>query len=58
LKFEALCLLTVLSGDSYYLRYWRREYDHFHPLSLPEEQPASGNDSEVLLLSSRRGITD
>lgn len=30
LKFDTLCLLNALSGDPYYLRYYRAEYDHFH----------------------------
>src|SRR5580698_6043569 len=40
LKYDALCLLNVLSGDPYYLRYYQAEYDHFHPLFTPEEQAA------------------
>jgi hypothetical protein len=40
LKYDALCLLNVLSGDPYYLPYYQREYDHFHALFLPEEQTA------------------
>jgi hypothetical protein len=40
LKYDALCLLNVLSGDPFYLRYYQREYDHFHPLFTPREQAA------------------
>lgn len=40
LKYDTLCLLNVLSGDPYYLKYYQREYDHFHPLFTPEEQAA------------------
>lgn len=40
MKYDALCLLKVLSGDSYYLYYYQAEYDHFHPLFAPEEQAA------------------
>jgi hypothetical protein len=40
LKYDALCLLNALSGDPYYLRYYQKEYDHFHPLFTPAEQAA------------------
>src|SRR5580658_3462521 len=40
LKYDALCLLNVLSGDPYYLHYYQAEYDHFHPLFTPDEQTA------------------
>jgi len=40
LKYDALCLLNVLSGDPYYLHYYQAEYDHFHPLFTPQEQAA------------------
>src|ERR1700750_2615856 len=40
LKYDALCLLNVLSGDPYYLEYYKAEYDHFHPLFTPKEQAA------------------
>lgn len=40
LKYDALCLLNVLSGDPYYLQYYQAEYDHFHPLFTPEENAA------------------
>jgi hypothetical protein len=40
LKYDALCILNALSGDPYYLEYYRAEYDHFHPLFTPEEQAA------------------
>jgi hypothetical protein len=40
IKYDALCLLNVLSGDPFYLRYYKREYDHFHPLFSPKEQAA------------------
>jgi hypothetical protein len=39
-KYDALCLLNVLSGDPYYLQYYQAEYDHFHPLFTPEENAA------------------
>ncbi len=40
LKYDALCLLNVLSGDPYYLHFYQAEYDHFHPLFTAEEQQA------------------
>jgi hypothetical protein len=40
LKYDALCLLNVLSGDPYYLRYYQSEYDYFHPLFTAREQGA------------------
>ena len=40
LKYDALCLLNALSGDPYYLEYYRAEYEHFHPLFTPEENSA------------------
>jgi hypothetical protein len=40
LKFDALCLLNTLSGDPYYLKFYRAEYAHFHPLFTPEENAA------------------
>lgn len=40
LKYDALCLLNTLSGDPYYLHYYQREYDHFHPLFTAEENAA------------------
>src|ERR1700761_3620296 len=38
LKYDALCLLNVLSSDPYYLKYYQAEYEHFHPLFTTEEQ--------------------
>jgi hypothetical protein len=40
LTLDALCLLNALSGDPYYLEYYRAEYDHFDPLFTPEERDA------------------
>lgn len=48
LKFDALCLLNALSGDPYYLEYYRAEYDHFHALFTPEEQAAVGTLKRIL----------
>jgi hypothetical protein len=39
-KYDALCLLNILSGDPYYLNDYQSEYDHLHPLFTPEENAA------------------
>jgi len=41
-------MLNALSGDPFYLKYYQREYDHFHPLFSPEEQAALGELKRVL----------
>ncbi len=48
LKYDALCLLNVLSGDPYYLEYYKAEYEHFHPLFTLEEQAAFGQLKHVI----------
>ena len=48
LKYDTLCLLNVLSGDPYYLQYYRAEYEHFHPLFRPEEQSAFAQLKHVI----------
>jgi hypothetical protein len=48
LKYDALCLLNVLSGDPYYLHYYQREYNYFHPLFTNEEQTAFDRVKHVL----------
>jgi hypothetical protein len=48
LKYDTLCLLNVLSGDSYYLHYYQAEYDHFHPLFTPEENAAFAQLKHVI----------
>ena len=48
LKYDALCLLNALSGDPYYLSYYRAEYDHFHALFTPAEQAAFAQLKQVL----------
>ena len=40
MKYDALCLLNVLSGDPYYLHYYQAEYDHLHPMFTPAENAA------------------
>jgi hypothetical protein len=37
LKYDSLCLLNVLSGDPYYMTYYKAQYDHFRPLFTPDE---------------------
>jgi hypothetical protein len=48
LKYDTLCLLNALSGDPYYLDYYRAEYDHFHSLFTPEEQAAFAQLKQVI----------
>jgi hypothetical protein len=48
LKYDTFCLLNVLSGDPYYLKYYRAEYEHFHSLFTPEEQAAFGQLKHVI----------
>src|SRR5581483_10222006 len=48
LKYDALCLLNVLSGDPYYLHYYQAEYDHFHPLFTREENAAFAQLKRVI----------
>jgi hypothetical protein len=38
LKYDALCLLEVLSGDPYYLTYYQADYDRFAPQFTKEER--------------------
>jgi hypothetical protein len=55
LKYDALCLLNALSGDPFYLKYYQREYDYFHPLFLPDEQVAF-NQLKRVIKDQRGGI--
>ena len=48
LKYDTLCLLNVLSGDPYYLKYYRAEYEHFHPLFTPQENAAFTNLKAII----------
>jgi hypothetical protein len=43
LKFDILCALNVLSGDPYYLEYYKSDYDRFSPQLRPEEKMAFAN---------------
>lgn len=48
MEYDALCLLNVLSGDPYYLDYYRAEYEHFHPLFTPKENAAFADLKRVI----------
>jgi hypothetical protein len=48
LKYDALCLLNVLSGDPYYLEYYRPQYNYFHPLFTPQENAAFAQLKHVI----------
>lgn len=48
LKYDSICLLNVLSGDPYYLEYYKPEYEHFHPLFTPQEQAAFADLKRIL----------
>jgi hypothetical protein len=43
LKFDTLCALNVLSGDPYYLEYYRADYERLAKLFKPEELAAFAN---------------
>jgi hypothetical protein len=43
LKFDVLCALNVLSGDPYYLAYYKADYDRLSPQLRPEEKTAFAN---------------
>jgi hypothetical protein len=43
LKFDALCALNMLSGDPYYLAYYKADYDRLSVLLRPEEKAAFAN---------------
>jgi hypothetical protein len=48
LKYDTLCLLNALSGDPYYLHYYRAEYEHFYSLFTSEEQAAFAQLKHVI----------
>ena len=43
LKFDILCALNILSGDPYYLEYYKSDYDRLSPQLRPEEHAAFAN---------------
>jgi hypothetical protein len=43
LKFDTLCALNMLSGDPYYLDYYKADYDRLSPQLRPEERTAFAN---------------
>lgn len=47
-KYDALCLMNALGGDPFYLRYYQREYDYFHPMFTTDEQAAFVRLKQVL----------
>ena len=42
-KYDAICVLNVLSGDPYYLNYYQADYDRLSKQLRPEELAAFGN---------------
>jgi hypothetical protein len=42
-KFDVLCALNMLSGDPYYLEYYKADYDRLSPQLLPDEKTAFAN---------------
>jgi hypothetical protein len=36
LKYDACCFLNILTGDEFYLTYYKEEYDKFKPKLTPE----------------------
>jgi hypothetical protein len=48
LTFDALCLLNTLSGDSFYLQYYQKEYDQLAPKLTPAARNAVGNIRHVI----------
>ena len=43
LALDAICALNVLSGDAYYLEYYKADYERLSPLLKPEERAAIVN---------------
>jgi hypothetical protein len=43
LKFDVICVLNVLSGDPYYLEYYKGDYERLSRQLRPEELAAFGN---------------
>jgi hypothetical protein len=42
-KFDLLCFLNALTGDSFYLSHYQKEYDHFAPQLTPKTRAALAN---------------
>jgi hypothetical protein len=42
-KYDAICVLNVLSGDPYYLQYYQADYDRLSKQLRPDELAAFGN---------------
>lgn len=45
---DAVCFLNALSGDAYYLEYYRKEYEQFAPKLSPSARRAAGSIRRVL----------
>jgi hypothetical protein len=55
LKYDALCVLNVLSDDPFYLKYYQAEHDHFAPL-LSESERESFHSLKRILKDEAGGI--
>jgi hypothetical protein len=51
LKYDTLCLLNALSGDPYYLHYYRAEYEHFYSLFTSEEQASAITQNRPVIIT-------
>ncbi len=47
-KFDTLCFFNILSGDPFYLRYYKPVYAHFEPLMTPEVKTAIAKIKKVI----------
>ena len=48
MAYDALCLFNTLSGDPYYLGFYRAEFDHYDPLLQPAERQAFQQVRQIL----------
>ncbi|MBI3834094.1 MAG: hypothetical protein HY287_07170 [Planctomycetes bacterium] len=55
LKFDTLCLLNTLTGDPYYLDFYRKVYDEFAPKLTPEAKAALA-DLKTKIKDEGKGI--
>lgn len=47
-KYDTLCFFNILSGDPFYLRYYKPVYKHFEPLMTPEVKAAIATIKKVI----------
>jgi hypothetical protein len=47
-KYDTLCFFNILSGDPFYLRYYKPVYEHFEPLMTPEVKAAIATIRKVI----------